>query len=258
MQRSQYGMSLIEVLVTMVLITGGIVALVSFQSGSLKESSLSMQRLEATTLAQQQIENLRHYLTSNDFDNIITNSDLNDVANQVQGKNTTFTRTWDIDTMSNGDKKVVVTVTWPDQNSNGSPTSNTTIQVSSLLSSMTPDSQASDTLPTPLAMDVVTDTLDCKCDDNSRFSGGGHMGMKGSMTAPQVDSACDTCCGLTTSGSMGMMAMIHWITPEEFYSSLRRVRLPHSPAQSGWRFFKVGMMNTKTCDVYDSGKVMRK
>jgi len=253
----QIGMSLVESLVALVLISGGIVALISFQSGTLKEGSLASQRLEASSLAQQQLDILRNYIDQTGFNTIVANLDNNDAANQVQGRSSIFTRTWDVTTMNSGDKRVIVTVQWPDNNT-GAFSNDTTVQLSSIMTSITPDAaNSASAAGIPLAPDVVIDTVDCQCEGTNKSTGGGHGGHGGHMAAAQIDNACSTCCGLTTTGSKGMMAKR--LSVEAFYASLSRPRYPQSATSSGWHFLPTAMaVTTNTCDVSSSGMVTRK
>ena len=57
----QTGFSLTEALVAFAVITGGLLAVASFQAGLFNNSAYNKARTEALGLAQQKIEELRHY-----------------------------------------------------------------------------------------------------------------------------------------------------------------------------------------------------
>lgn len=109
--RRSHGFSLLEVLITVVVLSVALLALAKFQGDSLKEGSIAKKRTEAANLAQQQIEILRNFSTPAQFRALATGS------NEINGQTDTFTRTWAItaDTNTNNPdlRMLTVRVRWP-------------------------------------------------------------------------------------------------------------------------------------------------
>ena len=141
MKRSS-GVSLVEVLVTIVVISAGLLAYVSMQRGIYREATLSTGRMAATELALSKLEDLRGftvlYTTTGQkaFQDIAANAGGSIASGNVTVDNTTFNRTWAVadywyaagvynaaatTTSPAGSpmpsfKLVTMTVTWTDQN----------------------------------------------------------------------------------------------------------------------------------------------
>jgi hypothetical protein len=93
--------------------------MVSFQAGLFTQSANSKARAEALSLAQQKLEEFKHY-TLADQDNFIDenldgvmDADGNYVGNVITGQNAEFTRAWNIATAGEN-KQIDVTVSWTD------------------------------------------------------------------------------------------------------------------------------------------------
>lgn len=117
--RKQKGFTLTEALVAVVVTAGGLIALASFQAGLFSESAYNKARTEALSLAQQKIEEFRHYTHASE-DNFIDNNgdgvmdaDGTYAENPIDGQNARFTRSWGLATTSRG-KQIDVTVSWQD------------------------------------------------------------------------------------------------------------------------------------------------
>jgi Tfp pilus assembly protein PilV len=117
--QNQKGFTLTEALVAFAVVAIGLLGIVSFQVGLFSGSSYSKARTEAMTLAQQKIEQLKHYTHASE-DNFIdeNNDDIMDAdgayaENPINGQNAVFTRSWEI-TTNNETKQIDVTVSWPD------------------------------------------------------------------------------------------------------------------------------------------------
>ena len=115
---SQRGFTLIEVLITYVVLTFGLMALIKFQSSLKSHVSISQQRIEANALAQQTIERFR------DFEVLDTEAGkkaYQDVATGSQSQsigNTAFTINWTITDSTVGNpklKRIHITVNWSDK-----------------------------------------------------------------------------------------------------------------------------------------------
>ena len=115
------GFSLIEILVTLVVLGVGLIALARFQVTMMQGGTLARERTEAVTLAQEKMEQLRSYRSTktlaNEFDYGDIISSTNTTKETVSGINAIYTRVWSVTTsVANAAyqyKDVTVTVTWP-------------------------------------------------------------------------------------------------------------------------------------------------
>lgn len=111
------GISLIELMVTVVVIAIGMTALVKFHGKVIKTNAMANQRNEAINLAQAKIEELRNYDAiasgvgvSAAYDSIADGND------EVDRANTSYTRTWtSTEDLTNGYKTLNVLVEWTGQ-----------------------------------------------------------------------------------------------------------------------------------------------
>ena len=117
--KSQKGFTLVEALVSFAIVATGMLAIVSFQAGLFTKTGYNKARTEALSLAQQKIEQFRHYTHASEDNYIDNNSDgIMDVdgtytENPIDGQNAVFTRSWELTTT--GDvKQIDVTVSWID------------------------------------------------------------------------------------------------------------------------------------------------
>lgn len=115
----QKGFTLTEALVSFAITATGLLAIVSFQAGLFTSSANNKARTEALSLAQQKIEQFKHY-THADEDNFIDNdadgvmdADGNYSDAVIPGQNADFTRAWDLTTVGES-KQIDVTVSWAD------------------------------------------------------------------------------------------------------------------------------------------------
>ena len=114
------GFGLVEVLVTIVIVAGGLLAVSSLQSSLMSSSGDEKARSEATKLAEQKIEEMRNYamvtkpcnrpIQSSDYANIVSSTS----AQSVDGINATYSVSWVITEPATGPdrRNVAVTVTW--------------------------------------------------------------------------------------------------------------------------------------------------
>ena len=117
MHRDQTGFSLTEALVAFTVVSIGLLGVATFQSGLFSESAYNKARTEALALAQQKIEQLKHYTQADEAAYIDENGDgVMDADgtyddNPINGQNAVFQRSWALGTVDLG-RDVVVTVTW--------------------------------------------------------------------------------------------------------------------------------------------------
>jgi len=115
----QNGFTLTEALVAFVIVTGGLLAIASFQAGLFSSSEYNKARTEALSLAQAKIEEFKHY-THADEDNFIDNdgdgvmdADGNYTEDPIAGQNALFNRSWDLTTTGQA-TQIDVAVGWLD------------------------------------------------------------------------------------------------------------------------------------------------
>ncbi|MGB0956719.1 MAG: type IV pilus modification PilV family protein [Panacagrimonas sp.] len=138
--RPQGGFGLIEVLVTLLIVTGGLLAYVGLQRGVFREANLASGRVAATETAMSKLEDLRSFTA---LQTTVGEFAFEDIADDVGGAiaagtatidNVELTTGWTVtdywytgvnaaptDTAPAGDpmpsfKQVVITVSWTDQN----------------------------------------------------------------------------------------------------------------------------------------------
>jgi Tfp pilus assembly protein PilV len=120
----QKGFTLTEALVAFVIVAGGMLAIASFQAGLFSSSAYNKARTEALSLAQQKIEEFKHY-THADEDSFI-DSDGDGVMDAdgyytdapIEGQNALFNRSWNL-TATDQASQVNVTVGWLDASNAG-------------------------------------------------------------------------------------------------------------------------------------------
>jgi len=151
------GFGLIEVLLSTVILGVGLVGVAQFQGNVFKDGSLSKQRAEALKLAEKKLEEVRHFSTISEYETNITNllSGIQAIGNtpeQLVKNTTTFTlKAYAEPDASGRSANLSVEVTWPDLTNNGTVTSDTTVQLSTVVSNTTPASLAMTSIaPAPL------------------------------------------------------------------------------------------------------------
>lgn len=129
--RRTRGFSLLEVLITVVVLSVALLALAKFQGDSIKEGSIAKKRTEAANLAQQQIETMRNFSNPAQF-NALANGN-----NTVDGQTDTFTRSWVFTAVAGNPnlRLLTVRVRWPDVNGNLPADNDTTAETKVILTS---------------------------------------------------------------------------------------------------------------------------
>lgn len=117
------GFSLIEVLVSLVILSVGLIGMAKFQATVLKSGSDSQARSEAITIAQSKLEEFKSFETLDAYNNIQSSGDLIAEAESVgdtlefsvAGTNANYTVDWSITENNNPNYlEVTVTVAWND------------------------------------------------------------------------------------------------------------------------------------------------
>jgi Tfp pilus assembly protein PilV len=117
--KDQSGFSLTEALVAFTVIAIGLLAVASFQSGLFKQSAYNKAQTEALALAQQKIEQLKHYTLADEEAYIdedgdgVMDANGNYTENPITGRNAVFQRSWQLGSTNLG-RQVEVTVAWRD------------------------------------------------------------------------------------------------------------------------------------------------
>ncbi|MEZ0153240.1 MAG: prepilin-type N-terminal cleavage/methylation domain-containing protein [Candidatus Reddybacter sp.] len=116
---SQKGFTLLEALIAMVVLAGGLLAAYRFNSTTISYSAESNVRTYALAMAEGKLEELRNFQDSDDFDVLVVSSPEDPADDDVVAYGaSTLTREWvRDDAYGNGDnpRKVDVTVSWPDK-----------------------------------------------------------------------------------------------------------------------------------------------
>lgn len=127
--RKNQGFSMLEVLITMAILSVGLVAMAKFQGTLLQNSTLAKNRTIAINLAQDKIETLR----SSDFALLSSGADVIDASIQ-ESISERYDRIWTI--ANNGTNAAIeVTVEWGDYTAKGEVSRNTIVRLVSNISS---------------------------------------------------------------------------------------------------------------------------
>lgn len=108
------GISLVEVLVALIVLGVGVMGVAKLQGISLMNSAESRMQSKAVNLAQEKIEELRHYATVADYDAYASGNDAPLTTAEKKGDNATFARTWSVTDCPNAIdcKQISVSVAW--------------------------------------------------------------------------------------------------------------------------------------------------
>lgn len=111
----QAGVTIIEVLIALFILAAGLVALLKFQSNLLQNRGLVSQRSEAVSLAENKLEDLRHYVTINTTAGVKAYDDIAGGSSSFSGTSTSYTLTWTVAESTDPPyKAITITVTWTD------------------------------------------------------------------------------------------------------------------------------------------------
>ncbi len=107
----QTGFSLLEMLITIIVLASGLLAIASMYGAILSANTLSKQRSEAVVLAEKKLEELR----GQSYASLVSATDTVTAASS-SGSSANYQRSWSVAAASGGlaYKDVGVTVTWTD------------------------------------------------------------------------------------------------------------------------------------------------
>jgi prepilin-type N-terminal cleavage/methylation domain-containing protein len=119
MKRTANGFSLIEVLIAMAVMSLGLLAIATFQTGLLKDSGSNKARSEALAIAQARMDQFRNYTDSatsqDEFDTLFASTANYVTENTINGSNALFTPKYKISGTAGSAKSVEVMVSWSDK-----------------------------------------------------------------------------------------------------------------------------------------------
>ena len=108
--KSQKGYSMVEVLVTMLIVPFGLLGVAKFQSNIMVVGAETKTRTEALYAAEQKIEEIRTFANTTSYNGI---ADGNDIVSANPGSNATLNRSWSITNSSSPNyKTITVDVAW--------------------------------------------------------------------------------------------------------------------------------------------------
>lgn len=109
------GFALLEVLVTLLILAGGLLALSKFQGTLMQNSSVARQRTEAVMLGQQKIEDLRSFEVMSTATGKLAYADIATGSDSISATTATFTRSWTVTANTNPTyKNITMAVSWSD------------------------------------------------------------------------------------------------------------------------------------------------
>lgn len=223
------GFSIIEILVALLILAGGLLTVAKFQVVLVQTGSESKQRTEAVLLAQQKLESLRSFVQITSCAGCVDYSaDIANSSDSVTGRNAVFTRTWTVTSSTNPAYKTIeMKVTWPDlhgvtktvvlnsQVTNADPASSGNLVLGSAGSTTTTSSTTTTTTTTTTVAATTTTTAGTTSTTTSTagtttttvaasltISGSIQAGSGSpNMTKPSVTGSAGAACTLSYDGS---------------------------------------------------------
>lgn len=135
----QKGQGLIETIIALLIISGGVVALIQFEHNLSYSNSFSQQQAEATILATNTIEALRNFAVINNTSGYNSYQSIASGTSTSNGANATYSLNWTVTTSTTSPtyKTVDLTVSWNDLNG-----ATQSIELTTLILGIDPATQA--------------------------------------------------------------------------------------------------------------------
>lgn len=109
-RNKQQGFTILEILISLLILAGGLSAVAKFQVYSLGSVSAAKQTTEAVMLGQEKLDLLRGYVDLAGYTAIASGAD------KVDGSNTAYTRTWTVlESTTPSFKSIEMRVDWSDK-----------------------------------------------------------------------------------------------------------------------------------------------
>ncbi len=136
----QKGQGLIETVIALLIISGGVVALIQFEHNLSYSNSIAQQQAEATILAVSKIESMRNFGVINNTSGYTSYQSIASGSSTSNGSNATYSLTWTVTTSTTTPtyKTVDLTVSWTDLNGTAQ-----SIELTSIILGTDPATQAS-------------------------------------------------------------------------------------------------------------------
>jgi len=133
------GQGLIESIIAVLIISGGVVALIQFEHNLAYSNALSQQQAEATILATSKIEALRNFGVINNTSGYTSYQSIATGNNTSNGANATYTLNWTVTTSTTTPtyKTIDLTVSWTDLQSGAQ-----SIELTTIIAGVDPATQA--------------------------------------------------------------------------------------------------------------------
>jgi len=110
------GLSLIELVVTLLILTMGVAALIKFQANYFYYYDVAKQKAEALVIAKNKLEVLRTFQVIATTTGFVAYNDIVSGTANTTGTNATYTNTWTVTTFTTPNyKTVAMVVTWADR-----------------------------------------------------------------------------------------------------------------------------------------------
>lgn len=195
--KREAGIGIIEVMIALIIVAVGLIGLSRFNIKLLQDSTISKERSEAVSLAEQKLEELRNIDrlpgSSDTYTDITDATETVGPAGsgadvEVDGLLTTYTRSWSVtESADGGIKSVDVSMTWSDRS--GEVSNNTSISIADAVSDTNPAKSGS--LLDAYDGGYITPTPspgDASDGQNSPPSGGGDSAPTDQDAAPDAGS----------------------------------------------------------------------
>ncbi len=165
------GFTLLDVLITVVILGAAFLAVALLQGESIKDSQTALQRNQAMVAAQRLIDRFRDFAESSELEALQSGQD------QLRIGGVPYTRSWTVQTQANGSRLLRLTVTWPDpRDPDGGASELTTLRLDTVISSYLPATEAATLVPPPGTPVVLTTTTTTACSGGGGMMGGGGGG----------------------------------------------------------------------------------